>query len=134
MFDIGFWELTVIAVISLIILGPERMPTAIRTVRGWVRSIKQFSSSMQTELKEELRIHELHESLRKAEQQGMKNLSPELQESVDQLKAAAEQANRPYANSNNQQTSSTNSHDEQNSVDVKTSTPNNDDTSQEKTK
>ncbi|NMP16159.1 Sec-independent protein translocase protein TatB [Thalassotalea sp. Y01] len=99
MFDIGFWELTVIAVMGLIVLGPERMPVAIRTVRGWLRNIKQFSSNVQTELKEELRIHELHENLRKAEQQGMDNLSPELQQSVDQLKSAAEQANRPYATS-----------------------------------
>ncbi|MDN3652391.1 Sec-independent protein translocase protein TatB [Thalassotalea ponticola] len=101
MFDIGFWELTVIAVMALVVLGPERMPVAIRTVRGWVRNIKQFSSSVQTELKEELRIHELHENLRKAEQQGMKDLSPELQDSVDQLKSAAADANRPYAKQHN---------------------------------
>ncbi|QBY04148.1 Sec-independent protein translocase subunit TatB [Thalassotalea sp. HSM 43] len=99
MFDIGFWELTVIAVMGLIVLGPERMPVAIRTVRGWLRNIKQFSSNVQTELKEELRIHELHENLRKAEQQGMDNLPTDLQQSVDQLKSAAEQANRPYAKS-----------------------------------
>ncbi|KGJ98025.1 Sec-independent protein translocase protein TatB [Thalassotalea sp. ND16A] len=97
MFDIGFWELTIIAVMGLIVLGPERLPTAIRTIRGWVRNVKQFSNTVQTELKEELRIHELHDNLKKAEQQGLKNLAPELQESVDSLKAAAEQANRPYA-------------------------------------
>ncbi|WNC72658.1 Sec-independent protein translocase protein TatB [Thalassotalea psychrophila] len=97
MFDIGFWELTVIGVMGLIVLGPERLPTAIRTIRGWMRNIKQFSSSVQTELKEELRIHELHENLKKAEQQGLKDLDPELQESVDSLKAAAEEAVRPYA-------------------------------------
>ncbi len=98
MFDIGFWELAIIAVMGLIVLGPERLPTAIRTIRGWVRNIKQFSNTVQTELKEELRIHELHDNLKKAEQQGLKNLAPELQETVDSLKAAAEQANRPYAN------------------------------------
>ncbi|WOH36076.1 Sec-independent protein translocase protein TatB [Thalassotalea fonticola] len=97
MFDIGFWELTVIAVMGLIVLGPERLPTAIRTIRGWMRNIKQFSSSVQTELKEELRIHELHENLKKAEQQGLKDLAPELQESVDSLKEAAAQVTRPYA-------------------------------------
>ena len=98
MFDIGFWEITVIAVMGLIVLGPERLPTAIRTVRGWIRNIKSFSSSVQNELKEELRIHELHEDLKKAEQQGMQGLSPEIQESIDTLKSAAEEANRPYAN------------------------------------
>ncbi|WP_371375034.1 Sec-independent protein translocase protein TatB [Thalassotalea aquiviva] len=96
MFDIGFWELIIIAVMSLVVLGPERMPTAIRTVRTWVNNIRQFSQNVQTELKEELRIHELHGNLKKAEQQGLKNLSPELEESYNSLKQAAEQANRPY--------------------------------------
>lgn len=97
MFDIGFWELMVIGVMGLIILGPERLPKAIRTIRTWMTNIKQFSNSVQTELKEELRVHELHTNLKKAEQQGLKGLSPELEESVNSLKAAAEEANRPYA-------------------------------------
>jgi sec-independent protein translocase protein TatB len=97
MFDIGFWELTIIAVIGLVVIGPERLPTALRTLNSWVRSVKQFSSSVQTELKEELRIHELHTNLKKAEQQGLKNLSPELEDSYNSLKAAAEDATRPYA-------------------------------------
>ncbi len=97
MFDIGFWELSIIAVMGLIVLGPERLPTAIRSINTWIKSIKQFSSNVQTELKEELRIHELHANLKKAEQQGLKNLAPELEESVTSLKEAAEAATRPYA-------------------------------------
>ena len=96
MFDIGFWELMIIAVISLIVLGPERLPVALRTLRGWVSSVRDFSNSVKSELKEELRIHELHEDLKKAEQSGMKNLSPEIAESVKSLKDAADMVNRPY--------------------------------------
>lgn len=102
MFDIGFWELSIIAVMGLVVLGPERLPTAIRTIRAWVSNIKQFSNSVQTELKEELRVHELHANLKKAEQQGLKNLAPELEESLSTLKAAAEEANRPYAKKDSQ--------------------------------
>ena len=94
--DIGFWELILIGIISLVVLGPERLPTAIRTVRGWISSIKTFSSNVQNEIKEELRIHELHENLKKAEMQNMKNLSPELSEAVKSLKEAADMVNRPY--------------------------------------
>ena len=36
MFDIGFWELLLIAIIGLVVLGPERLPVAIRTVRNWI--------------------------------------------------------------------------------------------------
>ena len=96
MFDIGFWELMVIGVMSLIVLGPERLPVAIRSVRKWVNSVRDFSNSVKTELKEELRVHELHENLRKAETAGMKNLPPEVAESVKSLKEAADMVNRPY--------------------------------------
>ena len=101
MFDIGFWELAVIGVIGLLVLGPERLPTAIRTVRGWVRGVRQFSNNVQAEIKEELRVHELHEHLKKAEQADMKNLSPEIAESVKTLREAAQAVNRPYADLSN---------------------------------
>ena len=38
----------------------------------------------------------LHENLKKAEQQGLKDLSPELEQSVDELKKAAESVQEPY--------------------------------------
>ncbi len=42
MFDIGFWELVIIGIIGLVVLGPERLPTAIRSVRAWVNKVKNF--------------------------------------------------------------------------------------------
>lgn len=97
MFDIGFWELLLIGVIGLVVLGPERLPVAIRTVRGWFTSVRQFSDGVKTELKEELRIHELHGDLKKAEDANMKNISPEIAESLKTLKDAADMVNQPYA-------------------------------------
>lgn len=96
MFDIGFWELSLIAIIGMIVLGPERLPVAIRTVRGWISGVRKFSDSVKTELTEELRIQELHANLKKAEQADMKNLSPEIAESLKTLQEAAEMVNRPY--------------------------------------
>lgn len=96
MFDVGFWELVIIGMIGLVVLGPERLPTAIRTVRTWVKKIRSLSHTVQTEIKEELRIHELHEDLKKAEAMGMKDLPPEIAESVDSLKSAAEMVNKPF--------------------------------------
>jgi sec-independent protein translocase protein TatB len=96
MFDIGFWELLLIAIIGLVVLGPERLPVAIRTVRGWVSGVRKFSDSVKTELTEELRIQELHANLKKAEQSGMKDLSPEVAASLKTLKDAAEMVNKPY--------------------------------------
>jgi sec-independent protein translocase protein TatB len=96
MFDIGFLELLLITIIGLVVLGPERLPVAIRTVRGWISGVRKFSDSVKTELTEELRIQELHSNLKKAEQADMKNLSPEIAESIKSLKDAAEMVNRPY--------------------------------------
>lgn len=100
MFDIGFWEIVVISVIGLIVLGPERLPVAIRTVRGWISGVKQISHNIKTELSEELRIHELHSNLKKAEQQNMQNLTPEVAESVKSLQEAAAMVTQPYLNKN----------------------------------
>jgi len=96
MFDIGFWEIVLISIIGLVVLGPERLPVAIRTVRGWISGVKQISSNIKAELSEELRIHELHNNLKNAEQQNMTNLSPEVAESVKSLQEAAAMVTEPY--------------------------------------
>ncbi len=98
MFDIGFWELTLIGIMGLVVLGPERLPVAIRTLKGWVTGVRKFSDSVKSELSEELRIHELHGNLKKAEQANMANLSPEISESVKSLKEAAAMVNEPFKN------------------------------------
>ncbi len=96
MFDVGFWELILIAIISLIILGPERLPVAIRTVRGWIAGARKLSETVKTELTEELRVHELHANLKKAEQSNLQNLSPEVADSLKTLKEAAASVSEPY--------------------------------------
>lgn len=96
MFDIGFWELTLIGVMGLVVLGPERLPVAIRTIRSWITGVRKFSDTVKSEVTEELRIHELHTNLKKAEQGGLQNLSPEVAESLKSLKEAAALVNEPF--------------------------------------
>jgi sec-independent protein translocase protein TatB len=96
MFDLGFWELMLIGIISLVVLGPDRLPVAIRTVKGWINTVKKLSESVKSEITEELRINELHSNLKKAEQLNMSNLSPDLAKSVQSLKEAAAEVTRPY--------------------------------------
>ncbi|MFZ6041448.1 Sec-independent protein translocase protein TatB [Vibrio natriegens] len=97
MFDIGFWELVLISVVGLVVLGPERLPHAIRSVSRFVGAAKSMANSVKDELSHELKVQELQDNLRKAEQMGMKDLSPELKSSVEELKQAAQSVNRPYA-------------------------------------
>ena len=102
MFDIGFWELLVIGVLALLVLGPERLPGALRSTIKTIRTVKNTAYGFKTEVEQQLHIHELHENLRKAEQQGLKDLSPDLQDSVDELKRAADSVNKPYKKSNDE--------------------------------
>ncbi|MGM0480312.1 MAG: Sec-independent protein translocase protein TatB [Pseudomonadota bacterium] len=96
MFDIGFWELLLIAIVGLLVLGPERLPGALRSLQRTVGGIRSYSQRMQDELDHELRIKELHEHLKKAEAQDFSEMSPELQRSIVELQNAAADVQRPY--------------------------------------
>lgn len=90
MFDVGFSELVLVFIVGLIVLGPKRLPIAIRTVMGWVRTIRGLAANVQNELAQELKLQELQESIKKAESLNLKSLSPELAQTVDELKSTAE--------------------------------------------
>lgn len=98
MFDIGFWEMLVFAVMGLIILGPERLPGAIRSTMNTIRSVKDVANGFKQEVASQLDAHELHANLKRAEGLGMESLGKELQDSVDELKAAAASVQQPYKN------------------------------------
>lgn len=96
MFDIGFGELLLVMVIGLVVLGPERLPVAVKTVSGWIRALRSLASSVQHELSQELKLQELQESLKKVEQVGLQNLTPEFKASMDELKEVTESLKRSY--------------------------------------
>ena len=98
MFDIGFPELILVAILALVVLGPERLPGALRSFIKAIRTIKQTANGFKSEVERQLQVHELHENLKKAEAKGLEDLSPELQESIDELKQAAESVQYPYKN------------------------------------
>ncbi|HDV7284392.1 TPA: Sec-independent protein translocase subunit TatB [Mannheimia haemolytica] len=91
MFDIGFSELVLIMIVGLVVLGPKRMPIAIRTVMGWVSTIRGLAANVQNELAQELKLQELKESIKKAEELNLSSLSPELNKTVEDLKMSATQ-------------------------------------------
>ena len=97
MFDIGFFELLIIAVVGLVVLGPERLPGAIRSTMKTVRNVKGIANGFKQEVEQQFKIHELHENLKKAEHQNLENLSPELQKSIDELRDAAKSVQKPYS-------------------------------------
>lgn len=91
MFDIGFSELLLVLIVGLVVLGPKRLPIAIRTVMGWVRTIRGLAANVQNELAQELKLQELKDSIKKAEELNLSSLSPELSKTVEELKQSAQQ-------------------------------------------
>lgn len=97
MFDISFGELLVVFVLGLIVLGPQRLPIAVKTVVGWIRALRSLASSVQSELAHELKLQELQDSLKKVEKASLNNLTPELKASMDELREATESMKRSYS-------------------------------------
>ncbi|WP_340619727.1 Sec-independent protein translocase protein TatB [Xenorhabdus siamensis] len=97
MFDIGFSELLLVLVIGLIVLGPERLPVAVKTIAGWVRVLRSLAANVQNELAKELKLQELQDSLKKMEEKAdLQSLSPELKASMDELRETAESLKKSY--------------------------------------
>lgn len=72
MFDIGFSELIIVFVVALLILGPERLPTAAKTAGLWVRKIRRTISSVQREINAQLDQEELQQKIEQTNQRIMK--------------------------------------------------------------
>lgn len=82
MFDFGFSELLLIAVVALVVLGPERLPKAARFVGLWVRRARAQWYSVKNELERELAAEELKRDLHDA-QAAMRGLDTELRNTGD---------------------------------------------------
>jgi len=63
MFDIGFWELVLVGVVSLLVFGPERLPKVAREAALWVRKARAMANSVKQEIDHELQLQELRQSL-----------------------------------------------------------------------
>ena len=64
MFDIGFLEMIVIGIISLLVLGPERLPGAARAAGKWIGKAKRMVSQFSSEIDKQLEIDELRAQLK----------------------------------------------------------------------
>ena len=55
MFDIGFWEILVIAVVALLVVGPNEFPVLVRTVGVWIGKVRRFMTETKNDLEQEFR-------------------------------------------------------------------------------
>lgn len=84
MFDISFWELTIIFVITLLVVGPDRLPELVRDLGRWVRKLRRVVVETQYEFEREFNFEE---ERRRLEKEG-KNLNGAIDE-LDELMSIA---------------------------------------------
>ena len=63
MFDIGFQELLLIGVLALLIMGPERLPGAVRTATLWLSRLRRSFQQIKTDIEREIGVDELKQQL-----------------------------------------------------------------------
>lgn len=88
MFDVGFWELLVVGVIGLIVLGPERLPKVARTLGHWAGRARMYARTLTSELEREVNTTELRktlESTRDEFEEGHRRLQAEVREGTVEI-------------------------------------------------
>ena len=63
MFDIGFAELLLVALVALLVLGPERLPGAVRTASLWIGRLKRSFGAIKAEVEREIGADEIRRQL-----------------------------------------------------------------------
>ena len=65
MLDLGFFEIALIAILAVIVLGPDKLPEAMRNVFRFLKKISSFISETKESFDRELQIQELREEAQK---------------------------------------------------------------------
>lgn len=63
MFDIGFWELSLIGIVALLVIGPERLPAVARTAGKWMGRANRFIANIKDDINKEIKDDELKKIL-----------------------------------------------------------------------
>jgi len=96
MFDVGFWELVVIGIVALLVLGPERLPVVARTVGLWYGKARHFVGSVKADIDRELKAEELKRIVeQQAKSDGLYDMMEEAKASLQDIKTGLQDMNRP---------------------------------------
>jgi sec-independent protein translocase protein TatB len=81
MFDIGFSELLIIAVVALLVVGPERLPKLARTAGHMLGKLQRYVNQVKTDIKHEMAMEEL-EKVRKSMASAAADVEYEIREAA----------------------------------------------------
>jgi len=87
MFDIGFPELVLVAIVGLLVIGPERLPEALRTLGLWLGRMRRSFTSVKNEIEKEIGMDEVRRQLHnEAIMDEMKRIESEVRSTADDVR------------------------------------------------
>lgn len=96
MFDVGFWELVIIGIVALLVLGPERLPVVARTVGLWYGKARHFVGTVKADIDRELKAEELKRIVeQQTKSQGLYDMVEEAKASLQDIKTGLQDLNKP---------------------------------------
>ena len=101
MFDFGMWEIAIILVITLIVVGPEKMPALARKAGLYVGKFRKFVSKIKNDINSEIEAGELKEQLSiKNEELLVSQTLDEAKSGIDEIKHEASKISNLSSNAN----------------------------------
>ena len=68
MFDIGFWEISLIAIVALLVFGPEKLPGVARTAGLWIGRARRLVTTVKQDIDRELHLQEMRDTIKQSDQ------------------------------------------------------------------
>lgn len=90
MFDIGFWELALIGLVALVVVGPERLPRVARTVGLWFGKGRRILGNIKDEIDREIQADEMKQALEAKMKDSMGESVSETLDAVQEIKRDTE--------------------------------------------
>jgi sec-independent protein translocase protein TatB len=94
MFDVSFSELLVIAIVALLVIGPEKLPKVARTVGAFTGRMQRYMAQIKEEVNRETRFEELQ----KLQQEIKQSVESAVERETDALQASILKPSRPVKN------------------------------------
>ncbi len=96
MFDVGFSELIVIALVALIVIGPERLPRVARTLGALLGRAQRYVNDVKADIQREVDLDEL-KGIRSTFQDAAKSVEQSVSQVGEELQATGESLNQSIA-------------------------------------
>ena len=110
MFDVSFSELLVIAVVALLVIGPEKLPKVARTVGAFTGRMQRYMAQIKEEVNREMRFDELQklqQEIKQSVESAVESTQGNINQQMAEIKGVVNDATKPKKTSSKVATSKT---------------------------